>query len=85
MSYLLCSRRRDGAVEYRRAEHVIDAYRMGRFAIAEGEISLRFIRYEDDLPEITEDNIRESIAARTHYRAAYAQAGLPDPYHGAPL
>jgi hypothetical protein len=84
MAYLLSSRRPDGGSEYRWAEDIAVAYRVGRMAIGEGETCLHFIAPPDHWP-MTEADIRKSIAARASYRAAYAQAGLPDPYRGAPL
>ena len=44
MGYLLCSRRKDGVAEYRRAEHVIEAYDLG-YAAIDAEETLKSTDY----------------------------------------
>jgi len=70
---------------FRRAAHVSEAYEVGYTAIAAGERGLRFLPSDPTEPEISEADVRESIANREHYRREYARVGMPDPYGGAPL
>jgi hypothetical protein len=86
MAYLIMSRSPSSPHPvFRHAPNVCDVYREGRTAIAAGEKDLRISTQDPDQPEITETHILQSIESRAFYRRAYAEAGLPDPYRGAPL
>jgi hypothetical protein len=86
MPYLIMSRPSTGENPiFRRAAHVIEAYDAGYAAITASERGLRFLPSDRTEPEISEADIRESIANREHYRREYARMGMRDPYWGAPL
>ena len=81
MPYLIESWPNDeGLAIYRRAPHLIAVYRIGADAIRAGEQSLRFIPSDSSEVELTENDIRRSMATEESYRLAYKRAGLPHPY-----
>ena len=81
MPYLMESRPQGGGTPiYRRVPHLIAAYRTGSDAIHAGEEQLRFYPSDETEVNLTETQIRQSMAAEEAYRQAYARAGLPDPY-----
>jgi hypothetical protein len=81
MSYLMESRPRGGGMPiYRRIPHLIAAYRTGSDAILAGEEQLRFLPSDITEWNLTEAQIRQSMAAEEAIRQAYARAGLPDPH-----